>query len=104
MSPSRNERMFELQWAQRARPGNSGALELSPEWVAEQSRTVWGIDVREREELVGPLGHVPGATWVAFERLPEVYAKLGGAVPVVLVSRAGGRAERAALYLQELGM
>ncbi len=104
MSPSRNERMFELQWAQRARPGSSGALELSPEWVAEQSRTVWVIDVRAREELVGPLGHVPGATWVAFERLPEVCAKLGSGVPVVLVSRTGRRAGRAALYLQELGM
>jgi rhodanese-related sulfurtransferase len=94
--------MFELQWARRARLGGAGALELAPEWVAAQSRSVWVIDVRGREELVGPLGHVPGATWVAFERLPEVYEKLGDSVPVVLVSRTGRRAGRAALYLQEL--
>lgn len=104
MSQPGNERMFELEWARRARPGSAGAPELAPQWVAEQSRSVWVIDVRGRDELVGPLGHVPGATWVAFEKLPEVYEKLGPSVPVVLVSRTGRRAGRAALYLQELGM
>ena len=92
MSQPGNERMFELEWARRARPGSVGALEFAPGWVAEQSRSVWVIDVRGRDELVGPLGHVPGATWVAFEKLPEAYEKLGPSVPVVLVSRTGRRA------------
>lgn len=104
MNPHRNEKLFGLKWSERARPGISGAPELAAEWVAEQSQSVWVLDVRPREELLGPLGHIPGSTWVALEQLPEVYTKLGGAMPVVLVSRTGRRAARAALYLQELGM
>ncbi len=104
MSPNRSERLFELKWKERAREGGSGISELPPEWVAEQCRSVWVIDVRERDELVGPLGHIPGSTWVPLERVAEVPAKLGREVPVVLVSRSGRKAGRAALYLQALGM
>jgi rhodanese-related sulfurtransferase len=104
MSPPRNERLFELKWKDRTRDGGSGISELAPEWVAEQSRSVWVIDVRERDALVGPLGHIPGSTWVPLERVAEVPAKLGREVPVVLVSRSGRKAGRAALYLQALGM
>ncbi|HLM44891.1 MAG TPA: rhodanese-like domain-containing protein, partial [Myxococcaceae bacterium] len=104
MSPSRSERLFELKWKDRTRDGGSGISELAPEWVAEQSRSVWVIDVRERDALVGPLGHIPGSTWVPLERVAEVPAKLGREVPVVLVSRSGRKAGRAALYLQALGM
>lgn len=104
MSPPLSERLFELKWKERTRRGSPGLLELPPEWVAEQSRSAWVIDVRERDALVGPLGHIPGSTWVPLERVAEVPAKLGRDVPVVLVSRSGRRAGLAALYLQALGM
>jgi hypothetical protein len=82
MSPNRSERLFELKWKDRTREGGSGISELAPEWVAEQCRSIWVIDVRERDELVGPLGHIPGSTWVPLERVAEVPAKLGREVPV----------------------
>ena len=104
MSGPRNERLFGVKWSERARPGVLEVSEFSPEWVAEQSQSVWVIDVREREELLGPLGHVPGSAWVALEQVADIAAKLGVSAPVVLVSRSGRRAARAALYLQELGM
>ncbi|HEX8437682.1 rhodanese-like domain-containing protein, partial [Archangium sp.] len=104
MSPSRSERLFDLKWKDRSRGGASSVSEFAPEWVAEQNRSVWVIDVRDREELVGPLGHIPGSTWVPLERIAEIASKLGREVPVVLVSRSGDRAGRAASYLKALGM
>ncbi len=104
MSGPRNERLFGVKWSERARPGVLEVSEFSPEWVAEQSQSVWVIDVREREELLGPLGHVPGSAWVALEQVAVDRGEAGVSAPVVLVSRSGRRAARAALYLQELGM
>jgi len=90
-------------WAERTYRGASGALEILPENVAEVGRDVRLVDVREREALTGPLGHVPGSCWMDLQEVARLRA-LGVDAHLVLVSRRADRAVRAARFLEALGM
>ena len=90
-------------WFERTYRGASGALEILPENVAEVGRDVRLVDVREREALTGPLGHVPGSCWMDLQEVARLRA-LGEGAHLVLVSRHGDRAARAARFLEALGM
>ncbi|MEZ4379711.1 MAG: rhodanese-like domain-containing protein [Nannocystaceae bacterium] len=81
-----------------------GAPTLAPESVREDARSFVVVDVRERAELTGPLGHLPGAAWIAMDALEGAAATLAGGPPVVVVSRRGGRAAAAALVLERAGV
>jgi rhodanese-related sulfurtransferase len=83
---------------------DGGAPLVSAEFVAELGRRGRIIDVRTEAELRGPLGYIPGVTWVPAERIAEVAARLPSTAFVVLVSRGGGRARKLAQYLEVLGM
>ncbi len=91
------------RWAERTFRGAGGAREIRPEDVAEVGRDIRVVDVRERDELLGPLGHVPGSAWLPLEELPAL-AALGPDAHLVLVSRRADRSTRAARYLEALGM
>ena len=63
------------------------------------------LDVRQPEEYVGPLGHVPGAVLVP---LPELPARLSEIEPhrnrtVVAICRSGNRSMAAAQVLTQAG-
>ena len=63
------------------------------------------VDVREPEEFVGPLGHVPGALLVPMDSLEQRLPKLAGYVDgeLVMVCRAGARSATAAAMLINSG-
>ncbi|HMR08215.1 MAG TPA: MBL fold metallo-hydrolase [Polyangiaceae bacterium] len=63
------------------------------------------IDVREPEEFVGPLGHIPGALLVPMDALEQRLPKLAGYVDreLVVVCRAGARSASAAAMLNSAG-
>jgi rhodanese-related sulfurtransferase len=98
------ERMLRANWLAAIERSPSGKPLLWPEFVARQGRSVHIVDVREPEELVGPLGHIPGSDWVPPERVPSLIERLGKHAKVVLVSRAGERSGPLAAKLEELGM
>jgi rhodanese-related sulfurtransferase len=82
----------------------AGAPMVSAEFVSEAGRRIKIIDVRTVEEIVGPLGYVPGSYWVPAERIAELAQRLSPSAFVVLVSRGGERSALLAQYLEMLGM
>ena len=80
-----------------------GVQELARNLQKDERPTV--IDVREPEEFVGPLGHVPGALLVPMDALVRRLPKLAGFVDrdVVVVCRAGARSRSAAAILRAAG-
>jgi rhodanese-related sulfurtransferase len=103
-SVSPAERMLRGNFLSAIERSPSGKPLLWPEFVARQGRSVHIIDVREPEEIVGPLGHIPGCEWVPPERVLSLVERLGRDAKVVLVSRAGERAAPLAAQLEEAGM
>lgn len=82
----------------------AGIPRLPAEFVAEQGRLVRILDLREPDELVGLLGHIPDATNVPMRALATVADVLAPETLIVLVSNTGHRAGTAATYLEALGM
>lgn len=82
----------------------AGVPRVHPEFVAEQGQLVRILDVREPEELLGLLGHIPAVTSVPMTCLHTVPVVLGKGTIVILVSSTGQRAGIAARYLSSLGM
>lgn len=60
------------------------------------------IDVRQPEEYEA--GHVPGATLVPLDELPDRVAEVPRSGPVYVICRSGGRSLRAAEFLLDRGV
>jgi rhodanese-related sulfurtransferase len=58
------------------------------------------IDVRQPEEYVGELGHVPDAELWVLGTLPDRIDELPRDRDVVFICRSGGRSAQAAAYVQ----
>ena len=101
---SPTERMLRVNWVSQLERSPSGSPLLWPEFVARQGPSVRIIDVREPDELVGPLGHIAGADWVPRERVMSLLERLDHDEKIVLVSRAGERSGPLALALEQAGM
>jgi rhodanese-related sulfurtransferase len=80
-----------------------GTPEISPERVVEERCNLRIIDVRERHELVGDLGHIEGSHWLPLRELAREAEHWDRNEALVLVDRSGRRSGRAARYLDELG-
>lgn len=104
MSDEGTRRLQREAWKGSVRVGPRRAPLLSPEWLAEQGRTVRVVDVRPEEAFTGPLGHIPGSVRVDLDRVSEVVAHLPPDAPVVVVSEDGEVAGSATVYLQSLGL
>ncbi|RKG91694.1 rhodanese-like domain-containing protein [Corallococcus terminator] len=104
VAPHINTVLFQMKWKAELRASGAMTPRVPVQFVAEQGRALRVIDIREREELTGLMGHIPGSLWVPLERIAEVYQQLGPDVPVVLVSHSGRRAGLATQFLQALGM
>ena len=88
-----------------ARLMNPGYTQLAPQDAARRSDLTI-VDVRERDELKGELGHIPGAQHLSLQRLlaagpahdwtPET--------PLLLVCRSGARSASAAAHLPRQGL
>ena len=82
----------------------AGIWEIQPQWVEEHLEDVQILDVREREEFDGPLGHIPGAMLIPLGSLGEQLDEMPKDKPIVTVCRAGGRSARASVMLQQAGL
>ncbi len=81
-----------------------GAPLLSPLFVLRQGRDVHVVDLRPAEEAGGALGYIPGSVFISVDRLEPLVREVPDDLPVVLVSRTGHDAAKAALRLQRSGM
>jgi sulfur dioxygenase len=81
----------------------AGIWEIQPQWLEENLGAVQILDVREPDEFVGALGHVPGATLIPLSKLADRSVELGMERPIVAVCRAGGRSAQATTILRHAG-
>lgn len=61
------------------------------------------VDVRERDELTGELGHIDGVEHVPLATVPVAAKSWDKEQEVVLVCRSGARSGRAAAALADMG-
>lgn len=80
-----------------------GVPEVVPEWLAAHAGEVRIVDVRERDEYTGPLGHIHGADLVPLAGLTQGLEGSDKDAPLVLVCRSGGRSGKGALELLAQG-
>jgi rhodanese-related sulfurtransferase len=99
-----HQRIRALDWKERVDRSVGGRPQLDPEFVAELGREARIIDLRERDQLTGVLGHIPGSIPVALAEVHKIAELLGPDARVVLVSSDSERSSRAALYLESLDM
>lgn len=89
-------------WAPVARsPG--GVVEVTPSWLAKNLRGVRLVDVREPDELRGPLGSLSGSENVPLDTIGSACDGWDREAPLVLVCRSGGRSGQAAAILEARG-
>lgn len=80
-----------------------GVLDIDPRELAQKKNQVVLVDVRQMEEYVGDLGHIPGSKLIALDELPESMDQIPRNKTVVFVCRSGGRSARAAAFAMEQG-
>ncbi len=74
----------------------------SPEvQVLYMTEAIFILDVREPDEFAA--GHIPGATLIPLDSLPNRLNDIPRDQPVVIVCRSGNRSGQAQRYLQEQG-
>ncbi len=81
----------------------TGAPHIHVEWVSDHLGRVQIIDVREPDEWSGPLGHLAAGLLVPLDTVEHEAREWDRAQPIVVVCRSGGRSDRAAQLLEQLG-
>lgn len=81
----------------------TGVNHVTPEWVAEHTGEVRIIDVRQPEELEGPLGAHPQAELVPLGEVLTTAEGWDRDEPLILICRSSGRSDRAASDLEQRG-
>ncbi|HKI99451.1 MAG TPA: rhodanese-like domain-containing protein [bacterium] len=87
-----------------ARLMNSGFSQLSPDEAA-QRKDLTVVDVRQKNELHGDLGHIPGSVHIPLDRLFSAGppSKWKPETPLLVVCRSGARSASAASQLAQMG-
>lgn len=97
-------RSFRLQWVDSLVRNEKGEPSLSATFAAQHARLLHFVDVRDRDELSGPMGRVPGSFSVLPDEIGQVADALENDDPVLLVDRSGERAPALAKVLEGRGM
>jgi len=85
---------------------DAGVPEIEAPWLRDHATEVRMIDVRESDELAGPLGALEGIEHVPLGSLRATIARWKDADPeqrIVVVCRSGGRSGEAAVLLERAG-
>ncbi|MEL6182023.1 MAG: rhodanese-like domain-containing protein, partial [Myxococcota bacterium] len=84
---------------------DQGIPEVTAEWVSERSDSgdFMLLDVREDDEITGPLGSIAGHTHVPMGQVSAEAADWDRAQAIVVYCRSGGRSGRIANVLTQMG-
>jgi rhodanese-related sulfurtransferase len=85
------------------RPNPAGYRDVAPGDVTVPARGFTIVDVREPQEFVGELGHIPGATLVPLAGLLAQAVGWSKDAEYLLVCKSGGRSSQAAQALARAG-
>ncbi len=72
-----------------------GVVDIDPRELYHKISQVALIDVRQPDEFVGDLGHIPGAKLIVLDQLEARMNEVPKDQTVVFVCRSGGRSARA---------
>ncbi|MFO0759027.1 MAG: MBL fold metallo-hydrolase [Byssovorax sp.] len=100
--PHDAEGAAEKRWAPIERTAGN-VPEVTVEWVAQNPAEARLVDVRELDELTGPLSHIEGIEHVALAQVAAAAERWDKQAPIVLVCRSGGRSGKAAIQLEAMG-
>lgn len=81
----------------------AGIPEILPHWVEEHLSEVLILDVREKDEYSGSLGHIEGAKLLPLGELTKRAGELPTDKPIVAVCRSGARSAQAINILTQAG-
>lgn len=95
--------MFRVNWVASLLRSPGGTPLHRADFVSRQGRAVRIVDVRTPEEMMGPLGYIPGSDYVAGDHALAVLSALDRDAPLILVSRGGERAANLAQQLEQRG-
>lgn len=98
------ERMFRVNWVSNLARSSDGVPQHTPSFTAKQGRRVRLIDIREEQDLVGPLGYIPGSDWVPESRARSLKLRVDEDEPIILLSGDGDRAGAVARDLERAGL
>lgn len=89
--------------SRKPNPDIPNVLDIAAEELFNKRDNVHLIDVRRPEEFTGELGHIPGATLLVLDTLPQRIQSLPKEETIVFVCRSGGRSARATHFALENG-
>lgn len=98
-----NRRMGAPDPFEQLRSDAVGVPQADLSWWGEQKEAVRLIDVRQPEEYIGPMGHLPGAELVPLDTLIHAAESWDREQPLVIVCRSGARSNRGAIALKNMG-
>jgi sulfur dioxygenase len=81
----------------------AGIYEIQPHALEENAPAIQIVDVRERDEFDGPLGHIKEALSIPLGELPRRLDELARDRPTVAVCRSGARSAQASVLLAKSG-
>lgn len=84
-------------------PHFEGVFDIAPVELQKVMTQVKMIDVRQPDEYVGELGHIPGAELLVLDTLPDHVNNLPKDQTVVFICRSGGRSAKATAYAKMNG-
>jgi len=95
MNPENNFVGFE---SKTKNPNYEDVYDIEPQELQKKWNQVKMIDVRQKDEYVGELGHIPAAELVVLDTLPEQLKAIPKDQTVVFICRSGGRSARATAF------
>ncbi|HXQ49971.1 MAG TPA: MBL fold metallo-hydrolase [Stellaceae bacterium] len=81
----------------------AGIWEIQPQTLEEYDGPLQILDVREKDEFAGPLGHIYGAILIPLGEVAARAGELSRDRPIVAVCRAGSRSAQAVNILKQAG-
>jgi rhodanese-related sulfurtransferase len=80
-----------------------GVVDIQPTELWDKKHGVRLIDVRQPEEYVGELGHIPGSELMALASVPDVLSTIPKDDVIVFICRSGGRSAQASAFARSQG-
>ncbi|MGZ3772482.1 MAG: rhodanese-like domain-containing protein [Pseudobdellovibrionaceae bacterium] len=79
-------------------PFFEGVFDIAPAELQQVLSKVKLVDVRQPEEFVGELGHIPGSELIVLDTLPDKLNSLSKDQTIVFICRSGNRSAQATAY------
>lgn len=79
-------------------PHFEGVYDIEPQELKNKLEHVKLIDVRQHDEYIGELGHIPTSELMVLDTLPDKLAAIPKDKTVVFICKSGGRSARASAF------